>query len=220
MAVTHSALRSCLIAICFLGISLPAAVEATSVRVVALFPDKALVMINGQRKLLKVGGKTVSGVKLIKANSKQAIIVSNGIRKTYGLSRDMGEGISTPEAREARITRNNQGQYITQGSINSRTVEMLLDTGANVMAINANEARRLGINYKDGNPVRVSTASDTVKGFQVTLASVSVGGIRIPNVEATVLEGAYPKVVLLGMSYLRHVKFSEDNGVMLLQSRY
>ena len=205
-------------ALLFLSITLPHA-EA-SVRVVALFPDKALVMINGQRKLLKVGGKTIAGVKLIKANSKKAIIESNGIRKTYKLTRDMGGGISTPDAREARITRNNLGQYITQGSINSRTVDMLLDTGANVMAINANEARRLGIDYKDGNPVRVSTASDTVKGFQVTLASVSVGGIRIPNVEATVLEGAYPEIILLGMSYLRHVKFSEDNGVMLLQSRY
>ena len=194
--------------------------EATSVRVVALFQDKALVMINGKRQLLKVGGKTHSGIKLVKANSKEALIESNGQLRTYSLSRDMGGGISSPESKEARISRNNLGQYITQGSINNRSAEMLFDTGANVMAINAIEAKRLGIDYKKGTPVQVSTASDTVSAYKVTLSSVSVGGIRVSNVEATILEGGHPEIILLGMSYLSHVKFSEDNGVILLQSRY
>lgn len=196
------------------------AVEATSVRVVALFQDKALVMINGKRQFLKVGGKTHSGVKLIKANSKEAIIESNGQLRTYSLSRDMGGGISSPGSKEVRISRNNLGQYITQGTINNRSAEMLFDTGANLIAINAVEARRLGINYKNGTPVQVSTASDTVSAYKVTLSSVSVGGITVPNVEATILEGDHPGVILLGMSYLSHVKFSEDNGVILLESRY
>ena len=37
---------------------------------------------------------------------------------------------------------------------------------------------------------------------------------RVDNVEATVVEGNFPSTVLLGMTYLRHVKM-ETGGVSL-----
>jgi aspartyl protease family protein len=52
--------------------------------------------------------------------------------------------------------------------------------------------------------------------YSVTLQSVSVGGIQVDNVPATVLEGVFPGTVLLGMSYLRHVKLQEHNGILSL----
>ena len=50
----------------------------------------------------------------------------------------------------------------------------------------------------------------------VTLRSVSVGGIRVENVQATVLEGDFPSTILLGMTYLQHVDMEENNGVLSL----
>ena len=50
----------------------------------------------------------------------------------------------------------------------------------------------------------------------VMLNSVSVGGIRVDNVEATVVESDFPATVLLGMSYVRHVKIEEQNGILSL----
>jgi aspartyl protease family protein len=43
-----------------------------------------------------------------------------------------------------------------------------------------------------------------------------VGGIEVENVLATVVEGNYPVTILLGMSYLKHVKLQEHNGVLTL----
>ena len=36
------------------------------------------------------------------------------------------------------------------------------------------------------------------------------------NVPAMVVDGAYPATILLGMSYLRHVKLQEHNGILSL----
>jgi hypothetical protein len=35
-----------------------------------------------------------------------------------------------------------------------------------------------------------------------------------------VLDGAFPQKILLGMSYLRHVKMEESDGVLMLTSKY
>lgn len=192
----------------------------TFVRVVALFPDRAMVNINGQRHLLRVGGPAVSGVRLIDAHSRIAVLEINGRKQKFSLSRDTSGGISDPKVKSLRITRDNNGQYIYQGSINGRRVDMLLDTGANVVALNSQDAERLGIRYRDGEKVLVDTASDTVSAYRVTLSSVSLGGIQVDNVEATILEGSYPDKVLLGMSFIRHVRFSENQGVMVLEAKF
>ncbi|MET4696175.1 TIGR02281 family clan AA aspartic protease [Endozoicomonas lisbonensis] len=193
---------------------------ATVVRVVALFPDRAMVNINGQRHLLRVGGRAVSGVRLIDAHSRMAVLEIDGRKQKFSLSRDTSGGISDPEVKSLRITRSNNGQYIYQGSINGRRIDMLLDTGANVVALNSRDADRLGIRFRDGEKVLVDTASDTVSAYRITLSSVSLGGIRVNNVEATILEGSYPDKVLLGMSFLRYVRFSEDRGVMVLEAKF
>ena len=58
------------------------------------------------------------------------------------------------------------------------------------------------------------TASGLTDAYQVTLNSVSVGGIRVDNVPAMVVSGDYPATVLLGMSFLRHVRIEENNGIL------
>lgn len=63
-------------------------------------------------------------------------------------------------------------------------------------------------------------SSETINGYQVMLSSVSIGGIKINNVEASVIEGNYPDIVLMGMSYLKHVKLSEHAGIMQLEAAY
>ncbi|MFK0573068.1 TIGR02281 family clan AA aspartic protease [Endozoicomonas sp.] len=193
---------------------------ASNIRVVGLFSNKALVMIDGQRHLLSTGKKAVAGVKLLKATSSSATLEVNGKAQTYQISRDMNGGIQQPEKASISIARNNLGQYITRARINNQPIDVLVDTGANVLAINSGDARRLGINYQAGNPVKVETASDRVNGYQVTLTSVSLGNIRINHVEATIIEGSYPDTALLGMSFLKHVKLSDHRGVMKIEASY
>ncbi|WP_410966326.1 TIGR02281 family clan AA aspartic protease, partial [Salmonella sp. SAL4449] len=87
----------------------------------------------------------------------------------------------------------------------------LVDTGATSIAMNENEARRLGIDYRvDGKPMVASTASGTSRGWRVTLDRVKIGGIELLGVEAAVIEGGYPTEALLGMSFLNRVRWREE----------
>ena len=64
------------------------------------------------------------------------------------------------------------------------------------------------------------TASGVSRSWSVKLDKVKVGEIIVPNVQAVVVQGAYPSQILLGMSYLKHVKMQEHNSVLMLQSKF
>jgi aspartyl protease family protein len=49
---------------------------------------------------------------------------------------------------------------------------------------------------------------------------VKVGGLEVLGVEGAVIEGDAPVEVLLGMSFLNRVKWREDQGVLLLESKF
>jgi aspartyl protease family protein len=105
---------------------------------------------------------------------------------------------------------------MTTAQINGRSVEVLVDTGANVVAMNTDHARKLGVDLKSGKPASVETAGGVVKARFVVLRSVNLGGIKVNNVQASVIEGEFPGTILLGMTYLQHVDIQEENGVLSL----
>ncbi len=66
----------------------------------------------------------------------------------------------SPATQEVQIWRNTQGMYATTGSINGLPVSLLVDTGATQVAMNAAQARHLGIDYRViGVPAAITTAS-------------------------------------------------------------
>jgi len=111
--------------------------------------------------------------------------------------------------------------YTTVGSINGLTVTFLVDTGASQVALNANEARRLGIDFRvSGTPTAVDTASGVARAWAVTLDSVKVGSLEMRNVGAVVLEGSTPQHALLGMTYLGQLEIDNDGRLMTLRKKY
>jgi len=178
-------------------------------------PNAAVLLINGERKLLKEG-QSHNGVTLISAYSNTATIEVNGSQMVLGLSRKVGTNYQPPAAQSVTIQRDSRLQYQTTATINGRQVRVLVDTGANVVAINQAEAARLGINLEKATPARVETASGLARAWSVNLKSISVGGIKVHNVPATVIEGDFPATALLGMTYLRHVKIEENQGILTL----
>lgn len=79
--------------------------KATVVRVVALFSDKAMLTIDDRRQVLKVGGRTVNGVRLLKANSKMALLEVDGKQRSVHISRDRSGEIADPVVKTLRINR-------------------------------------------------------------------------------------------------------------------
>jgi aspartyl protease family protein len=201
---------------------LPAVSAAVdSIRVKGLFPDKAMVEIDGTTRVLKVGKTSPEGVTLISADSREAVIEVNGDRQTYTLDNQIGGVLTAPEKTEVRIPRDTRGNYTTVGSINGRTVNMLVDTGASTVAMSETEAKRLGIPYwLEGERAGVQTASGYAGAYAITLDEVRVGGIALQKVRAFVVEGNSPTKVLLGMSFLNRVEIENVGNLMVLRRKY
>ena len=194
---------------------------ATDVRVVGLFANAAVVNIDGQRHMLRVGKPPVNGVELIAADSQTATLRVDGQTRQFGLQREYTEGFAQSERQQVSIPRGEGGHFRVTGSINGQTVSFMVDTGATSVSMSSVQARRLGIDYTlSGTPVRAATASSAVDGYQVTLARVKVGDIELSNVQALVLEGRFPLEVLLGMSWLSRVRMDEQDNLLLLERKY
>lgn len=197
-------------------------VAVERVQVVGLFKDRVVIMIDGQQRLLRIGQRSPEGVKLIRADSRKAVLEIDGRSVELVLDRGVGGQYRRPEAGpEARIYRNSGGMFMTVGTINGLPVNFLVDTGASQIAMNAREARRLGVDFRvDGERAAVSTASGYARAYAIKLASVKVGAIELQNVDALVIDGSHPTEVLLGMSFLSRLEIVNSNEVMVLKRKY
>jgi aspartyl protease family protein len=195
-------------------------IAVPQIEVQALFGGKAVVMIDGQRRTLSIGQTSPEGIKLIDADTKQAVLEVDGKSKTYKPGGAISLSYARPEHHEEKIYADDRGMFRTVGTINGRTVRFLLDTGATTVAMNKSQARQLGVDYRmNGEHVVISTASDHVKGYRVRLKSVSLGKIKQRNVEAMVIDGDHPGPILLGMSFLGKLKVEKAGDVMKIRQR-
>ena len=191
------------------------------ITVEALFPGRAMVSVDGQRRLLKLNKPSPEGLLLISADSKEAVIELDGERQTYPLGSHVSTRYSQPEQVSAKIWRDETGSYTTVGSINGRTVDFLVDTGASAVAMHAVDAKRLGIPYRlEGDPIYVSTANGTAPAYQVTLDRVQVGNITLSRVRGFVIDTPGSGRILLGMSFLGRVKMEDQGAVLMLHKKF
>ncbi len=198
-----------------------AVLAVEQILVLALFPGKAMVEVDGHRRVLEVGHASPEGVLLISADAEEAVLEVNGQRDSYTLGQRITGSFHAPERREVRILRDANGGYTIVGNINGHMVNMLVDTGATTIAISEPEAKRLGIPYRlKGERKMVNTASGTAPGYAVTLDRVQVGPITLRQIPAMVLEGNSPQYVLLGMTFLSHVEIENVSNVMILRAKY
>ena len=191
------------------------------VRVLALFPDKAMLSIDGRNHLLRKGQKSPEGVELVAADPHKAVVLVDGEEREITLGSTVSANYQAPSKREVRIMRNNRGSYMTPGAINGRAVDFLVDTGASSVALSEVEAQRLGIQYQlTGQPMQVSTASGVAAAHRVMLNRVRVGEIEFRKVEAVIIEGDSPRNALLGMSFLNRVHIENQGNVMVLRKTF
>lgn len=102
----------------------------------------------------------------------------------------------------AAIAKASDGHYWAEGRVNGAKVRFLVDTGATAVALTAEDARRLGLEPEKLNfTYKVVTAGGEARAAAVKLASVSVAGAEIDNVDAMVIDRGLD-TSLLGMTYL------------------
>lgn len=205
------------------GMTFSAAAAADiQVNVVGLFSNKAVLVINGGKpQTLSAGQASAEGVKLVAADSTRAVLDIEGKRRELG----MGQAASlaspaTTGPLSVILYADPQGHFLVDGSINGRPARMLVDTGASSVAMSGAQAKKLGIDYAGGEQGVVSTAGGLVKSYAISLNSLKIGNLQLHQVEAVVIEGNSPSVVLLGMTALNRLQMKHDGIALTLTKKY
>jgi aspartyl protease family protein len=125
----------------------------------------------------------------------------------------------TVSAGHATIAKSADGHFWAQGTVNGASVRFLVDTGATAVALTPADAQRLGLTPADLHySYRVVTAGGSTRAASVRLASITVAGARLENVDALVIEKGLD-TSLLGMSYLgRLARFEATQKSLVLTS--
>jgi aspartyl protease family protein len=119
----------------------------------------------------------------------------------------------------AQIVKAADGHFWAEAKVDGRAVRFLIDTGATAVALSQTDAKRLGIDTKALDySYRVMTASGETRAASVKLASISVAGAQVRDVEALVVEKGL-ETSLLGMTYLgRLSSFQATPRALVLRS--
>lgn len=194
---------------------------AIELSILGLFRDKAIVKIDGKQRILKLGKASPEGVLLISSNSDEAVLEINGVQNSYRLGSHIGSTFKRDEQPEVSIYKDELGMFNIVGSINNFPVNFLVDTGASHIAMNRNEARRLGIDFRQyGRRGYANTANGPVKTWSITLNKVSVGDVALTNVKAFVNDSDSPHKVLLGMSFLGQLEIKNEGSSLKLKKKF
>lgn len=113
------------------------------------------------------------------------------------------------------LKRNRYGHYVARGKINNQPVTFLLDTGATDISIPDKIARKLKLKY--GLEQRYQTANGIIIGNLTTLNKVSIGNIKLHNVRASINPKMKSDEILLGMSFLKFIEFTQRGDTLILR---
>ncbi|MEO8346877.1 MAG: TIGR02281 family clan AA aspartic protease [Betaproteobacteria bacterium] len=194
--------------------------SATEITVSGLFPNKAVVQINGgSLQTMTVGQKTREGVTLLSVDRDTAMFDVDGQRQTLGLGRAR-MAASAPLAESAVLTADSVGHFAADGKVNGLPVRFVVDTGATLISLPVAEARRLSLDYHKGQKALMGTANGTAVGYVIKLDTVSIGNVTMHGVDAVVMDGKGLTTSLLGMSFLNRMNMKREGDIMTLTRRY
>ena len=215
--------RSALLALVLGSLLANPVVWAQTVGLSGMLGGKALVIVDGSPPKSVAAGETYKGVKIISTQGDQAVVEIAGKQHTLRVgdapaSVGSGGGSGSSGGRIV-LTAGDGGHFFTLGQINGRSTQMVVDTGATTVSMSVGEAQRLGVEYKSGQPIRMSTANGFTQGWLIKLDNVRVGDVMVHNVDAAVTSGSM-NIVLLGNSFLTRFQMTRANDQMVLEQRY
>ncbi len=113
------------------------------------------------------------------------------------------------------LKRNRSGHYVASGRINGHPVQFLLDTGATDVAVSDELAEKLDL--PRGQALYSQTANGMVRSWQTRLSEVGLGAITLSDVRASVLPTMAGDEVLLGMSFLKQLEWTQKGDQLTLR---
>ena len=215
-------MKTALCVAALLGLCAPPAGSQT-VGLSGMLGSKALVIVDGSPPKALAPGETFRGVTILSTQGDRAVVAISGKQHTLRMGEAPasvgGSGSADGNGTSIVLTSTGGGHFLTLGQINGRSAEMVVDTGATSVAMSSLQAERLGVEFKTGQPVQMSTANGVIPGWRLKLAAVKVGDVTVREVDAVVSTGSMP-YVLLGNSFLTRFQMTRTNDQLVLEKRY
>jgi aspartyl protease family protein len=209
-----------LLAALLLACALPGAAQEQTLNVVGLSEGRAVVIdAKGKPKVYRDGDTLPNGARLVRATSESALIEVDGRRTTLKMGTQVSAAAPASSGGRVTLTADARGHFETIGTINGATVRFLVDTGASMISMGIDDARRVGINYLKGEKGFSNTANGVAPVYRVKLDTVKVGDIMLNGVDGLVHEGGMP-FVLLGMSFLNRLEMNRQGDTLTLVKRF
>lgn len=218
LATLAALARAALVAAALMG----SAAWAQSVALSGVVGTRALLVVNGGAPKMVAVGETHQGVRVVSAQSDQAVVEVEGKRLTLRMGDSpvsVGQGIIAGQGTRIVLPVAAGGHFTTGGFINGKPVQFVVDTGATVISIGMSDAQRLGLQYTAGSRVNMHTANGNAIGYLLTLDSVRINDVEVFGVQAVVTSQPMP-VVLLGNSFLSRFSLRRDSDQLVLEKRY
>ena len=207
----------------FLVNRFPGALEAEEAQMRLVHSLLLLMLVGGS---VVLGWRERAGLALKQAVAWIAIglvlVIGYSYRDVFS---DMGTRLrselvpSAPVASEpgtAYLSRDMTGHFHADAMVNGTHIRFLVDTGASDVALTAEDARRAGIDLSKLSYTTVyQTANGNIHAARTRLDQVTVGGITLRDVDASVSQGGLG-TSLLGMSFLGRLDSVEVRGERLV----
>ena len=144
-----------------------------------------------------------------------ASFFANWFEKEHNPNQNFASTMTSDGVKEVVLQRNRRGHYVTPGMINDKQVVFMLDTGATDISVPLHLAEELGL--KKGPRIVFQTAAGQSWGYGTVLDSVSIGNIELNNVRASINPNVADLDILLGMTFLKHLEFTQRGDSLTLR---
>lgn len=196
----------------------PALAQAQVVALSGILGQKALLVVDGSTPRAVGPGETHQGVTVIAVGRDEATVQVAGEKRKVLLGEAPVSIKSATAGQRIVLRADSTGHFGSNGSINGRVMQYMVDTGASFVGIGQPDAERMGLAFKEGQPVVMSTANGKTQGWRFKLDSVRIGDVEVRGVDAVVTPMAMP-YVLLGNSFLGEFQMTRNGTEMVLERR-
>jgi aspartyl protease family protein len=182
--------------------------------------SKALLVIDGQMHTVAVGS-TVKGVTLRSLGPDEAVVLIGGkpFAVRMGASPvSLGGGGGTGGGSQIVLPAGPGGHFMARGSINGKSANFMVDTGATLIAMGQAEARRLNLQVSNTPRGMANTAGGNVPVYEATLRSVRIGDVEVYDLSAAVVPADMP-YILLGNNFLSRFNMRREGDTMRLDKK-
>lgn len=160
-------------------------------------------------------GKWMLLISWIIALSLLTAVFQNWEENQHNPNQIINSNIGSGNIIETTLLRNKWGHYVFNGGINGREVEFLIDTGASEVSIPEKIANKLGL--ESGAALQRYTANGVITVYASSIKKLDIGSIQLRDVFATINPHMQEDQVLLGMSALKEVEFTQTGDTLTLK---